>query len=57
MQKLLEQPNAMKAAETHPLANLPERSLALDPARLAQTTEDAARALLREGESANTRVF
>ena len=46
----------MKAAETHPLANLPERSLALDPARLAQTTEDAARALLREGESTNTRA-
>ncbi|CAN7746997.1 site-specific integrase [Variovorax sp. LjRoot84] len=46
----------MKTAETHPLANLPERSLALDPARLAQTTEDAARALLREGESANTRA-
>ena len=46
----------MKAAETHPLANLPERSLALDPARLTQTAEDAARALLREGESANTRA-
>ncbi|CAN7749453.1 site-specific integrase [Variovorax sp. LjRoot84] len=46
----------MKTAATHPLANLAERSLALDPARLAQTTEDAARALLREGESANTRA-
>ncbi len=28
----------------------------LDPARLTQTAEDAARALLREGESANTRA-
>ncbi|CAN7741860.1 site-specific integrase [Variovorax sp. LjRoot178] len=50
----------MKTAETHLLANLPERSLgldpALDPSRLTQTAEDAARALLREGESANTRA-
>ncbi|CAN7725734.1 site-specific integrase [Variovorax sp. LjRoot290] len=46
----------MKTAETHPLANLPEHRLALDPARLTQTAEDAARALLREGESANTRA-
>ncbi|NDZ17773.1 integrase [Variovorax sp. WS11] len=50
----------MKAAKTHPLANLPERSPALepllDPGRLTQTAEDAARALLREGESTNTRA-
>jgi integrase len=46
----------MKSAAVHPLAKLPEHSLTLDPARLAQTTEDAARALLREGESTNTRT-
>lgn len=34
----------------------PERQLVLDPARLTSMAEDAARALLREGESANTRA-
>lgn len=50
----------MKSPDLHPLAPLPEhrpeRWPALDPARLTAMAEDAARALLREGESANTRA-
>ena len=41
---------------THPLVNTAEWRPVLDPARLTQTAEAAARALLREGESANTRM-
>ncbi|WP_373038771.1 site-specific integrase [Variovorax sp. KK3] len=37
-------------------AELVGHGLALDPAVLTKTAEDAARALLREGESSNTRV-
>ncbi len=37
-------------------AGLPERRPVLDPAYLTETAERAARALLREGESANTRM-
>lgn len=43
----------------HPLATLAtlaDRGAALDPRRLASTAEEAARALLRQGESSNTRV-
>jgi integrase len=46
----------MNPSNPHPLAHLPERRPALDPARLNAMAEDAARALLREGESANTRA-
>ena len=38
------------------LLALPERRPALDPAVLTETAERAARALLRQGESANTRM-
>ena len=38
------------------LVPAPERRLVLDPARLTGMAEDAAGALLREGESANTRA-
>src|SRR4030095_707263 len=48
--------NTMQSTETHPLATAPERHPTLDPERLAATAEAAARALLREGESANTRT-
>jgi hypothetical protein len=44
------------APAQHPLATLAERQAVLDPARLASTAEDAARALLRQGESVNTRM-
>jgi hypothetical protein len=44
------------APAQHPLATLAERRAVLDPARLASTAEDAARALLRQGESVNTRL-
>jgi hypothetical protein len=44
------------APPAHPLATLAERHAVLDPARLASTAEDAARALLRQGESVNTRA-
>ncbi|WP_213956918.1 site-specific integrase [Variovorax sp. dw_954] len=40
----------------HPLVNAAEWTPVLEPARLTQTAEAAARALLREGESANTRA-
>ena len=39
-----------------PLATLADQRPALDPARLNVRAEKAARALLREGESANTRA-
>jgi hypothetical protein len=45
-----------KTPNTHPLATAAEWRPVLDPARLTQTAEAAARALLREGESANTRM-
>ncbi|MDB5827647.1 MAG: integrase, partial [Variovorax sp.] len=38
------------------LLALPERRPVLDPAVLTETAERAARALLRQGESANTRM-
>jgi len=44
------------APAQHPLATLAERQAVLDPARLGSTAEDAARALLRQGESVNTRM-
>jgi integrase len=44
------------ATAQHPLATMAERRAVLDPARLASTAEDAARALLRQGESVNTRL-
>src|SRR5215216_6233431 len=44
------------ATAQHPLATLAERHAVLDPARLASTAEHAARALLRQGESVNTRM-
>ncbi|MEJ8850880.1 site-specific integrase [Variovorax rhizosphaerae] len=40
----------------HPLVNAAEWHPALEPTRLTQTAEAAARALLRQGESANTRA-
>ena len=46
----------MPTGSPHPLVPLPERRPLLDPARLHAMAEDAARALLREGESANTRA-
>ncbi|MBT2304519.1 hypothetical protein J7E70_29255, partial [Variovorax paradoxus] len=49
-------PAAAESSEAHPLATLAERRALLDPARLASTAEDAARALLRQGESINTRM-
>jgi hypothetical protein len=49
-------PGAPAPAAQHPLATLAERHAVLDPARLAATAEDAARALLRQGESVNTRM-
>lgn len=44
------------APAQHPLATLAERRAVLDPARLGSTAEAAARALLRQGESTNTRL-
>lgn len=42
--------------ESQQLIPAPERRSALDPARLNAMAKDAARALMREGESANTRA-
>ncbi|MDN4592175.1 integrase [Xenophilus aerolatus] len=47
---------ASAAAADHPLATLADRRAVLDPKRLATTAEQAARALLRQGESSNTRA-
>ena len=49
-------PSAPPPPAQHPLATLAQRHAVLDPARLASTAEDAARALLRQGESVNTRL-
>jgi len=49
-------PSAPPPPAQHPLATLAQRHAVLDPARLASTAEDAARALLRQGESVNTRM-
>jgi hypothetical protein len=49
-------PSAPAPAAQHQLATLAERHAVLDPARLAATAENAARALLRQGESVNTRM-
>ncbi|MDM0116141.1 site-specific integrase [Variovorax sp. J22R133] len=46
----------MDPENSHPLVNMAEWHPVLEPARLTQTAEVAARALLREGESANTRA-
>ncbi|WP_422822936.1 site-specific integrase [Variovorax humicola] len=47
----------MKTETSHPpLVNTAQWRPMLEPARLTQTAEAAARALLREGESANTRA-
>lgn len=46
----------MNPSGSHLVTHLPERRPALDPTRLNTITEDAARALMREGESANTRA-
>ena len=43
-------------AAAHPLATLADRRAMLDPKRLASTAEEAARALMRQGESSNTRA-
>ncbi|SEB22614.1 site-specific integrase [Variovorax sp. YR216] len=43
-------------AAVHPLATLADRSAALDPKQFARAAEAAARALLRQGESTNTRT-
>lgn len=45
-----------RAPQESGLIPAPERRPVLDPARLTGMAEDAARALLREGESANTRA-
>jgi site-specific recombinase XerC len=47
---------AGSVARPHPLSSLAERDAALEPQRLSATAQAAARALLREGESANTRA-
>ena len=49
-------PEAPAAQAAHPLATLAERRAVLDPKQLASTAETAARALLRQGESTNTRM-
>lgn len=49
-------PEAPATAAAHPLATLAARSSVLNPQQLASTAESAARALLRQGESANTRA-
>lgn len=44
------------APASHPLATLADGRTVLDPQQLASTAEAAARALLRQGESTNTRA-
>jgi integrase len=57
LQTRAEEVRARAAAPArHPLATLAERRAVLDPARLGSTAEAAARALLRQGESTNTRL-